>query len=99
MHNWVAKKPNFKYALRGVKTILNTELAKPPFTSCMIHTTAKMNNSYDQNDNNVEMDKKIETLEKHVKYAEKEAAIVELEYKKKKLEEEIGRRMGLKKDL
>ena len=47
-----------------------------------------MSNSYDQDNNNVEMDKKIKTLEKHVEYAEKEATIVELEYKKKKLEEE-----------
>ena len=34
------------------------------------------------------MDKKIKTLEKHLKIAEKEATIAELENKKKKLDEE-----------
>ena len=54
----------------------------------MSPTTAKMGNSYDQDDNEAKMDKKIKTLEKHVEYAEKEATIAELEYKKKRLEEE-----------
>ena len=49
---------------------------------------AKMRNSYNQDDNEAEMDKKIKTLEKHVEYAEKEATIAELENKKKRLEEE-----------
>ena len=54
----------------------------------MSPTTAKMRNSYNQNDNEAEMDKKIKTLEKHVEYAEKEATIAEFESKKKRLEEE-----------
>ena len=54
----------------------------------MSPTMAKMRNSYNQDDNEAEMDKKIKTLEKHVEYAEKEATIAELEDKKKRLEEE-----------
>ena len=54
----------------------------------MSPTTAKMRNSYDQDDNNIEMDKKIKILEKHIEYAEREATIAELEDKKKRLEEE-----------
>ena len=53
----------------------------------MSPTTAKMGNSYDQDDNEAKIDKKIKTLEKHVEIAEKEATITELENKKKRLEE------------
>ena len=88
MHNWVAKKPNFKYALRGVKTILNTELAKPPFTSRKSPTMAKMGNSYDLDADEAGLDKKIKILEKHHKIAEKHKMIAELENKTKKLEQE-----------
>ena len=54
----------------------------------MSPTTTKMENSYDQDDNEAKIDKKIKTLEKHVEIAEKEATIAELENKKKRLEEE-----------
>ena len=54
----------------------------------MSPTTTKMENSYDQDDNEAKMDKKIKTLEKHLEIAEKEATIAELENKKKQLDEE-----------
>ena len=54
----------------------------------MSPTTTKMENSYDQDDIEAMMDKKIKTLEKHLEIAEKEATIAELENKKKQLDEE-----------
>ena len=54
----------------------------------MSPTTTKMENSYDQDDIEAMMDKKIKTLEKHLEIAEKEAMIAELENKKKQLDEE-----------
>ena len=54
----------------------------------MSPTTAKMGNSYDQDDNEAKIDKKIKTLQKHVEIAEKEATIAELENKIKQLDEE-----------
>ena len=54
----------------------------------MSPTTTKMENSYDQDDNEAMMDKKIKTLEKHLEIAEKEVMIAELENKKKQLDEE-----------
>ena len=47
-----------------------------------------MENSYDQDDNEAKIDKKIKTLEKHVEIAEKEAKIAQLEDKKKKQDQE-----------
>ena len=64
------------------------QLPWPPFTSRISPTTAKMGNSYNQDDNEAEIDKKIKTLQKHLEIAEKEATIAELENKKKKREEE-----------
>ena len=64
--------------------VLNTELARPLFTSRISPTTAKMGNSYNQDDNEAEIDKKIKTLQKHLEIAEKEATIAELENKKKR---------------
>ena len=43
-----------------------------------------MGNSYNQDDNEAEIDKKIKTLQKHLEIAEKEATIAELENKKKR---------------
>ena len=54
----------------------------------MSPTTTKMENSYDQDDIEAMMDKKIKTLEKHLEIAEKEVMIAELENKKKQLDEE-----------
>ena len=54
----------------------------------MSPTTTKMENSYDQDDIEAMMDKKIKTLEKHLEIAEKKATIAELENKIKQLDEE-----------